>query len=345
MAHNENAILADVNQLNKIPVFSGEEEKDALTAEQMIDRVTKTQQTKNWSEADTANYFTCALTGKAKAWSEGVIYETDFVNTWAYWRRIFKKDFGTQLTANALHEEIKALKQANMKETAPQFNSRCVKFTEEVKQTQVNFDYPPLPEGLVINAATQAYLQSAVNKMRTESHEAWTFLMFRAGVKDKYNQRLTDQRPRTRREATDLLREWELQDKKVTTTPMLPKSICEVTEGASAQPEVQGNPDDKEETVAALYRMFNKFQSQHKGPQGNKPPQTKPDQANKGNNSNSKKFLTCYYCQKKGHTQAECHSKIRDIKNGQVKPKYQKRVNAAEEQDESVNTVNKPNFL
>jgi len=339
MALNENAILADVNTLNKIPIFSGDEDKDALTAEQMISRVTRTQQTKNWSEEDTANYFTCALTGRAKSWAEGMVGEEDYVNTWAYWSREFKEAFGSQLTANALHEEIKALKQQAHKESAHMFSSRCANFTDQVKEVQGNFVYPNLPEGIVPNAALQAYFAQIANKMRQESHEVWTFLMFRAGVKDKYSQRLTDQRPQNRKEARRILHEWELEDKK--TTPVVTKSVCEVTEGASAHNDVQGNPDnDKEETVAALYRMFNKFQNQNKGFQGNKPQQSKPDQANKGN-ANSQKFLTCYYCQKKGHTQNECHSKIRDMKNGQAKPNYQKKVNAA---DQAVDSVKYPGF-
>jgi hypothetical protein len=141
-------------------------------------------------------------------------------------------------------------------------------------------------------------------------------LLFRSGIQDQYTKRLNDSNPESREAAMLLVHDWQQEEKTSTANTLPPLKVCEVQEKETTSEGPM--PEEAVDQIMAAFQKkfgFNKNNSYSKGSGSSKP-------------NNGKPKITCYYCKKLGHTQAECYTKARDEKNGKTNHKpYQKKVN------------------
>jgi hypothetical protein len=323
-------IAADNNQLSKIPMFYGDKKLDKVTGEQMIMQMDLAMQTKGWTQLQAANYFFCALYGKARIWAEMRREERGFTNTWDWWKLQFQRVYGSTLQISAIQPELATLKQVSA-ETVDDFAARVCMFIKKLKQTEPTYVTSPIPAEGATQAQFREWAETNMAQLRYDIYDHFAHLLMRAGLPAKYHKRLSDLNPATRDLATQMVHRWEEEDNQ-DKAKEAPYNVCAVDQPDVVKPtafeaamdlndlmkEAQENTKEEmqefKEAVAAMWRNKT-FKKQGKtssyNPNGYQSGQAKRrDQTN-----DSKNKPTCYYCKKIGHVQADCYTRKNHEKN------------------------------
>ena len=326
-----------------IPVFYGEKNRDSVTAKFMYDRIIIAQTTYRWSDAATAGNFKLALRGKAIDWLN-YIRDTEQVDI-TLWSKIephFKSHYDIQVQtvdnvwdfSKLKHEErddpadlkLEVSKLINnVSSTAPDFRIEIKdEFTfDEVEQITRN--------------ATQ---NLKIHLMKT---------LFINKLAPTYKDYVLSQEPSSLNEATDLARAMWKRKHPVDQMPKL-QNLTMSPLTATLEDTLNNLPDDiREECINAIKnKRNNSFRNnQNSSQQHNSNGQSSNNGQSKfknknqngqklknksANNAGSSNYdtITCWYCNKKGHTQVECRTRIRENKpmtwrNKEVKSKFHSR--------------------
>jgi DNA-binding protein H-NS len=327
-------IAADNNQLSKLPLFHGDKALDKVTGEQMIMQVDLAMQTKGWTQLATANYFFCALNGKARTWGEMRREERGFTNTWDWWKPEFRNVYGSSLQISAIHPEITTLKQTGS-ETVDDFDARVCVFIKKVKQTETPYVTTPIPAEGSTQAQFRQWAETNMAQLRYDIYDHVAHLLMRAGLPAKYHKRLSDLNPPNRRTATQLVHRWEEEDGQ-DKIKMAPFKVCAIEnqEGSSGstptvlevaqdfnalmteaqQAAQQDEIQEFKQAVAAMWKNKT-YKNQGKNNSYNSNGYQSGQAKRKEQTNDSKPRPTCYYCKKVGHVQADCYSKKNHEKN------------------------------
>jgi hypothetical protein len=190
------------------------------------------------------------------------------------------------------------------------------------------------------NAATAAELRKIKEEGIADMEMFLKHQLFLAGAREPMRTELMKAGKATLAEAVDYATELENIYKKDHKTI----SVISEENEADAVDGIDPNElnDDELETINAIRKRFGKKPFFKKNGNGN----GNYNRNNHNNGSNSNGSIKCRYCQKMGHMQKVCKSRLRDkapMVDANGKP-FTKRVNAVEGQDEdvAVSTVSGP---
>ena len=288
----------------KIPLFYGNPEVDTIDAITYLQRCENAKDVNKWNDALICDNFVNSMRGPASVWGQALKREYGENKVWALWKAEFRTDFVAAIQKDKTFEVLKTLKQKK-KENPNLFNARVSQYFDEYQETK-NLMTPIMPATYAEedNHTKRAFADGWTRAM-TLAQEKQAMDFFLVGLQEDIREALFDQRLVTD-EITrkDLAREankiygrknnidgsaraataaaiWDFADDD---TPVQPSQTIS---------PVEAEMKALKEEIAAL-----KFQ--------------------KGGNSGKKNFK-CYYCDKPGHTQVECHKRKRE--NGACKTK------------------------
>ncbi len=319
-----------------IPIFYGDKTKDSVTAKFMYDRIMIAQATYRWSDAATAGNFKLALRGKAIDWLN-YIKDTERVDItlWTTIEPHFKSHYDIQVQTVDNVWDLSKLKHEERDDPAD-LKLEVSKLINNVSSTAPDFVIE------IKNAFTfdevQLITRNATQNLKTHLMKT----LFINKLAPSYKEYVLSQEPETLNEATNTARAMWKRKHPIDQTPKLQNlSITPVT--ASIEDTLSGLPDDiREECISAIKnkrnnafrnnQQGNNSQNSYSGYQGSNNGQStnqNKGQKNKNKNSTTANYesITCWFCNKKGHTQIECRTRIRQNKpltwkNKEVKSKF-----------------------
>ena len=319
-----------------IPVFYGDKTKDSVTAKFMYDRIMIAQATYRWSDTATAGNFKLALRGKAIDWLN-YIKDTERVNVtlWTTIEPHFKSHYDIQVQTVDNVWDLSKLKHEERDDPAD-LKLEVSKLINNVSSTAPDFV-------IEIKAAftfdeVQLITRNATQNLKTHLMKT----LFINKLAPSYKEYVLSQDPATLNDATNTARAMWKRKHPVDQLPKLQSlSMNPVT--ASIEDTLSGLPEDiREECISAIRNKRNNAfrnnqqgstaQNSHSGYQGSNNGQStnqNKGQKKKNKNSSTSSYdsVTCWFCNKKGHTQIDCRTRIRQNKpltwkNKEVKSKF-----------------------
>ena len=319
-----------------IPVFYGDKTRDSVTAKFMYDRIIIAQATYRWSDTATAGNFKLALRGKAIDWLN-FIKDTERVDVtlWSTIEPLFKSHYDIQVQTVDNVWDLSKLKHEERDDPAD-LKLEVSKLINNVSSTAPDF---------VIEIKQNFTLDEVKIITRNATQNLKTHLMktlFINKLAPSYKEYVLSQEPLTLNDATNTARAMWKRKHPVDQLPkMQTLSMNPVT--ASIEDTLNNLPEDiREECIAAIRnkrnnafrnnQQGNNTQNTYSGYQGsNNGQSTNQNKGQKKKNKNSAtsnyESVTCWFCNKKGHTQIECRTRIRQNKpltwkNKEVKSKF-----------------------
>ncbi len=318
-----------------IPIFYGDKTRDSITAKFMYDRIIIAQATYRWSDAATAGNFKLALRDKAIDWLN-YINDTERVNItlWSTIEPHFKSHYDIQVQTVDNVWDLSKLKHEERDDPAD-LKLEVSKLINNVSSTAPDFEIEIKEEFTFDEVET--ICRNATQNLKTHLMKT----LFINKLAPAYKDYVLSQDPKTLNDATNTARAmW----KRKFPIDQLPKvqnvTINPVT--ASIEDTLNKLPEDiREECILAIRNKRNNtfrnnqsnngqnsysgFQNSNNGQSSNK----NKSQKKKGKNPSTSNYntLTCWYCNKKGHTQFECYTRIANNKpmtwkNKEVKSKF-----------------------
>ena len=338
----QNALLAHdrVRRSTDLPVFYGNPAKDIIISpRQLVKRFENAARIATWNtDEKKCNEFYMILRDDAITWWETLEdYNVD-VKNWNDVKAQFIKRFEPKATARTSCANLVELTQ-RPGESTNQFYFRLFRIYRRLCETRPDTmaDVRLVPANPA--AATAAELRSIKQEGITDMEMFLKHQLFLAGTREPMRTELMKAGKATLAEAIDFATELENIYKKDS------RSISAITEEADVD-VVEGLDlnelnDDELETINAIRKRFGKKPFFKRNGNHNR---NNHHGGNHGNSNGS--GLKCRYCQKMGHMQKVCKSRLRDkapLVDANGKP-FTRRVNAVEEQDEDVaiSTVSGP---
>ena len=326
-----------------IPVFYGEKNRDSVTAKFMYDRIIIAQTTYRWSDAATAGNFKLALRGKAIDWLN-YINDTEQVDI-TLWSKIephFKSHYDIQIQTVDNVWDFSKLKHEERDDPAD-LKLEVSKLINNVSSTAPDFRIEIKDEFTfdeVAQITRDATQNLKIHLMKT---------LFINKLAPTYKDYVLSHEPGSLNEATNLARAMWKRKHPVDQMPKL-QNLTMSPLTATLEDTLGNLPDDiREECINAIRNKRNNTfrnnqssslqsnsngQSSNNGQskfKNNNQNEQKPKNKN-ANNAGSSNYntITCWYCNKKGHTQVECRTRIRENKpmtwrNKEVKSKFHSR--------------------
>ena len=326
-----------------IPVFYGDKSRDSVTAKFMYDRIIIAQTTYRWSDAATAGNFKLALRGKAIDWLN-YIKDTEQVNItlWSTIEPHFKSHYDIQVQTVDNVWDFSKLKHEERDDPAD-LKLEVSKLINNVSSTAPDFRIEIKDEFTFDEV--EAITRNATQNLKTHLMKT----LFINKLAPTYKDYVLSQEPGSLNEATNLARAMWKRKHPVDQMPKL-QNLTMSPLTATIEDTLSNLPDDiREECIMAIKNKRNnsfrnnqnssqqsyshsqnsnngQSKQKNKGQNGQKP---KTKNANTSGNS-SYETITCWYCNKKGHTQIECRTRIRENKpmmwrNKEVKSKFHSR--------------------
>jgi len=324
-----------------IPIFYGEKTRDSITAKFMYDRIIIAQTTYRWTDAATAGNFKLALRGKAIDWLN-YIKDTERVNVtlWSTIEPHFKSHYDIQVQTVDNVWDFSKLKHEERDDPAD-LKLEVSKLINNVSSTAPDFEIE-IKEEFTFDEV-QTITRNATQNLKTHLMKT----LFINKLAPSYKDFVLSQEPGTLNEATNMARAmW----KRKNPTELLPKlqnlTMSPLT--AAVEDTLSNLPDDiREECILAIQnKRYNSNrsnqntssqqnhtnnQSSYNGQAKSKSKgQNNQKQKQKNNGNSNYDTITCWFCNKKGHTQIECRTRIRENKpmtwkNREVKSKFHSR--------------------
>ncbi len=326
-----------------IPIFYGDKNKDSVTAKFMYDRIVIAQTTYRWSDAATAGNFKLALRGKAIDWLN-YIKDTERVDItlWSTIEPHFKSHYDILVQTVDNVWDFSKLKHEERDDPAD-LKLEVSKLINNVSSTAPEFRIEIKDEFTFEEVET--ITRNATQNLKTHLMKT----LFINKLAPTYKDYVLSQEPGSLNDATTLARAmWKRKHPADQTQK--PQNLTMSPLTATVEDTLNGLPDDiREECILAIKNKRNNSfrnnqnssQQSYSNSQNQNSTQSKfknksqngQKQKNKSaNNSGSSNYdtITCWYCNKKGHTQIECRTRIRENKpmtwrNKEVKSKFHSR--------------------
>jgi hypothetical protein len=314
-----------VNQLENIfsnpkadiPIFYGDKTRDSITAKFMYDRIIIARTTYRWSDAATAGNFKLALRGKAIDWLN-YINDTERVDVtlWSAIEPHFKSHYDIQVQTVDNVWDFSKLKHEERDDPAD-LKLEVSKLINNVSSTA---------PGFVIEIKENFTFEEVQTITRNATQNLKTHLMktlFINKLAPAYKDFVLSQEPDSLNDATNMARAMWKRKHPADQLPKLQNlTVSPLT--ASVEDTLSNLPDDiRDECIMAIKsKRNNSFRNNQGSSQqnyyGSNNGQTQNKSKNKGDqkrkpktdNNSTYNTITCWYCNKKGHTQIECRTRI-----------------------------------
>ena len=334
--------MADANiegqrqsDLAKLPLFSGDS-KDQFTAEQWIERITRSREASNWTAPQTMAFVFNALRGRALKWFDALKRSGIDRNNWDAFKTAFLKAFSTTRTPRTATVNLADLRQGQT-ETVVAFYPRVIKAVDDLEALAGgNFVLPDpvwpaeflaVPQFMAIGVDIRANAaQALVSHGATAAFNHMALNLFISNLRPSLRDELLKTTPATLYEAFEVACQLEGIQEPARKPTLAAAAIDSDAAPPAAAPTVSADltqdDDSLDKEIDALnFKLKNlKDRRQQSRPSnsGNNNRNNRSNNRSNNNNRNSqprnvdKSGWICRYCNKKGHGQLECFSRRRD---------------------------------
>ena len=290
--------------ITKLPAFNGDG-TDALTPEQWIARIEKVRVTTGWTDEQTMSFMYTSLRGVALTWYEG-LSRNGIADTYAAFRPAFLACFAPMQTARSAVVTLHDVKQGAT-ELVVAFHSRVLKVLNDLEailppasRTPATRVYPAailaVPQFVALaDNVKDAHLATMVNLGVTIAVNHIGIQMFVAGLKSSIRDKMMENMPNDLYGA--LQRALDLEKIHCPPSSRISSSVNEISNDMD-ESEVDGEIEAIQRRLAGLQNRRSQFRSQGQ------------NQKSRGKPSGNKKTIICRCCEKIGHMQEACYTRI-----------------------------------
>ena len=313
-------------ELARIPLWSGV--KDVFTAEQWIDRISRSKAAGAWNDVTTMAYIFNALRGDALTWFDALPVFGYNRDVWEDFKTAFLRTYGTTRTVRTAAITLSDIKQGSS-EPAAKYISRVVKIITDV-QTMAPAALPPpatpwtaavtaLPGFAALpQAEKDAQLQLLLRHGAQDAYHRLGMQLFIAGLKPTLRTELMKSNPTSMREALDAV----LDAEKISMDPVRTGQRAQLAPvedtphevDSEAEDSVDGEDEDAD-TIAVVSAKLKKLKQKAAarkaklGGGSSKPPPNKSKPGGPSGKAGAERG-SCWYCSAKGHMQSACYRRI-----------------------------------
>lgn len=337
--------MADANidgqrqsDLAKLPLYSGDA-KDQFTAEQWVERISRSRTASNWTAPQTMAFVFNALRGHALKWFDSLKRSGIDRDNWDTFQTAFLKAFSTTRTPRTATVNLADLHQGQS-ETVVAFYPRVIKAVDDLEAlVRGNFTLPDpvwpqeflavanfMAIGVDIRAAAA---QALVSHGATAAFNHMALNLFISNLRPSLRDELLKTTPATLYEAFEAASQLEGIQEPSRKPTLSTAAINSDSAPPTTAPAVAADPgpddDSLDKEIDALNFKLKNLRNRRQ--------QTRPSSSSNGNNRNNgnnrsnnrgsgnrasqnrtvdKTNWICRYCTKKGHGQEECFSRRRD---------------------------------
>jgi hypothetical protein len=319
---------------DKVPNFSNDKSKDLLSARQIVDKIEQIKDRYKYDDASTYTLLVASLADAPKAWLEiREKSDPEWVKTWPHLKAKFTEEYVTEDEQNWNLSSTAKLKPGD------DFDIHTLKvvslfqnFYERIGTTRRPIIYQDFEQEEALTAVIKANMRAIVEDQQMSYYNSTMPTDIQAVLKDR--------KPRSFMKMVEIAKTfWNRKNMAVVNKP----TICAME--STNQPEV----DDEIEEIP-VYDESGRicaFQRQRRNFRGNTRPQNQQKKWSASGNNNQKNNYSsgggsnkprCMFCNKIGHMQDVCFSRIKQnqpckTKDGKIY--WPKKNNAAAEDGES----------
>ena len=307
MAENQN-LLRDA--VTRIPIWTGDN-KDVFTPEQWLARIEKARVAAAWNEADTLSFIYCSLRGEALLWYD-VLKRSGIADTYDAFRTAFLTSYAPALTARTATVCLHDIKQT-AQETIVAFYSRVIKAVNDLEnllpaaqRVPAGAAYPAEVVALAGYAGLAADVRNngiaaLINSGITTAMNHIGLQLFVAGLRSSIRDELMKNMPDSLWAAFQSAMAME----KITSTPKA-SAFAAVNQVSAEQPESEG---EIELEIDAVRAQLKRLEYRKNSGRPNTSGRTGGGTGNTG--KYDPKSVVCRCCNKKGHMQEVCYTRIK----------------------------------
>ena len=293
--------------ITKLPAFNGDG-TDALTPEQWISRIEKVRVTTGWTDDQTMSFMYTSLRGVALTWYEG-LSRNGIADTYAAFRPAFLNCFAPMQTARSAVVTLHDVKQGPT-ELVVAFHSRVLKVLNDLEailpaasRAPATRVYPPAILAVnqfvaLANDVKDGHLETMVNLGVTIAVNHIGIQMFVAGLRSSIRDKMMENMPTELYAA--LQRALDLEKIHCPPSRLLSSAAVHEIDNEAEASEMDGEIEAIQRRLAGLQNRRSQFRPQNQG-QGSKA---------KGKFAGNKKLIICRCCEKTGHMQDACYTRI-----------------------------------
>ena len=307
MAENQN-LLRDA--VTRIPIWTGDN-KDVFTPEQWLARIEKARVAAAWNEADTLSFIYCSLRGEALLWYD-VLKRSGIADTYDAFKTAFLTSYAPALTARTATVCLHDIKQT-AQETIVAFYSRVIKAVNDLEnllpaaqRVPAGAAYPAEVVALAGYAGLAADVRNngiaaLINSGITTAMNHIGLQLFVAGLRSSIRDELMKNMPDSLWAAFQSAMAME----KITSTPKA-SAFAAVNQVSAEQPESEG---EIELEIDAVRAQLKRLEYRKNSGRPNTSGRTGGGTGNTG--KYDPKSVVCRCCNKKGHMQEVCYTRIK----------------------------------
>ena len=307
MAENQN-LLRDA--VTRIPIWTGDS-KDVFTPEQWLARIEKARVAAAWNEADTLSFIYCSLRGEALLWYD-VLKRSGIADTYDAFKTAFLTSYAPALTARTATVSLHDIKQT-AQESIVAFYSRVIKAVNDLEnllpaaqRVPAGAAYPAEVVALAGYAGLAANVRNdgiaaLINSGITTAMNHIGLQLFVAGLRSSIRDELMKNMPDSLWAAFQAAMAME----KITSTPKA-SAFAAVNQVSAEQPESEG---EIELEIDAVRAQLKRLEYRKNSGRPNTSGRTGGGTGNTG--KYDPKSVVCRCCNKKGHMQEVCYTRIK----------------------------------
>ena len=322
--------MVDVNvdnlrqsDLAKLPLYAGDA-KDQFTAEQWIERISRSRTASAWTADQTMAFVFNALRGNALRWFDALKRSGINRNDWDAFQRAFLAAFSTTRTPRTATVNLADLHQGQTEQVVS-FYPRVIKAVDDLEAlagAAFPLPDPPFPleftnvPGFAALAVPvrAAAAQSLVTFGAASAFNHIALNLFISNLRPSLRDELLKTPPDTLYGAFEAASQLErLQE-----TPKKPTAAAMVIDGASSSPasavpaDADASADGLDKEIDALnfrLKALKNRRTSTRPPTSGRPQQQQQQQQRQRSTPVRDPNFKCRYCKKLGHGQYECNSR------------------------------------
>ena len=326
--------MVDVNidnlrqsDLAKLPLYSGDS-KDQFTAEQWIERISRSRVASNWNAEQTMAFVFNALRGNALRWFDALKRSGIDRNNWDAFQTAFLAAFSSTRTPRTATVNLADLHQGQT-EPVVSFYPRVVKAVDDLEALAglaFPLPDPPFPIALtgvaafmaIPNADRAAAAQALVTYGATAAFNHIALNLFVSNLRPSLRDELLKKSPASLYEAFETASQLErLQEApKKPVVAAMPIDSTAPVQAADTVADSDPSADSLDKEIDALNFRLKALRGKRNfsrpGPSSSSKPSARPSprpaQPSRSTPSRDPNFK-CRYCHKLGHGQYECNSR------------------------------------
>ena len=321
----QNALNAHdrIRKSTDIPKFHGNPAKDVLGAKTMLARIETAARVARWDDARKCDELELTLRDEARLWHESMSRAGKNVNDWTELQREFLKAYEPRYSPKTYCTNFAELVQRPGEKVQSYWVRVDHAFDKMCTVKPANIDVVTLPhDGVAADLALNLKKEGISQTQRHFLHQ-----IFMAGLRPDLRAKVMDANKDIVWDSVEYAREQEiiLADTKGQKVNLIGQGVAAVTAAAAVEDVDEDEEIDLDEDELAILNAI-RFKK------GKAPFRSR---FNKGQGPRrDKKDMTCRYCKKKGHLQADCFSRQKagaPCVDAKGEP-YKKRINAVAEE-------------